>query len=503
MKSVVLFFIVLIVGLPFAAFASISIAEIMYNLKDGSDSGREWVEIFNSGSEAVDLTGWKFYEAETNHKINLFKETDTFLLPAGGYAVIADDPNKFLIDWPNFSGIVFDSSFSLSNIGETITLRNSELADVDSVAYNPEWGANEDNNSLQKINNEWKAAAPTPGAANLIPPESSQQQTQNSSSSAGTSQSSSAGSGSSFYVQPENLPHIKAYAGTDKNVTVGAAVEFRGQAFGLEDEALDNARFLWTFGDGSSKDGKNITHIYYYPGEYIIALNVSSGEYSASDYLLVKASPNQIFISEAKTGENGPADGGTSWVELENKSKEEIDISGCQLRSGNQFFIFPQATVIRPSAFLVIPSSISGIILPQEKGIIELLYSGSFKSDSFSYNGFLQNSQSFNRSANSSLISQETPGAKNSIIIAESKIIPTSANKNPTSVPAKENLEKASEKFLEQDSEKDNGNQGANIIIVGEDDGAKNNTKIYLAVVFGLIIFATAAILFIRRQRGS
>ena len=192
--------------LPVFVFASVRINEIMYDLKEGSDTGREWVEIFNSGSEVVDLTGWRFYEAETNHKINLFRETNTFLLPAGGYAIIADDPNKFLIDWSNFSGVVLDSSFSLSNTGETITLRNGELVDIDNVTYSSGWGANGDGNSLQNVNGTWVAQAPTPGAANSGSSESppSQEQSQSQSSASGDG-------GSSAYIPPEKFVFVRIF----------------------------------------------------------------------------------------------------------------------------------------------------------------------------------------------------------------------------------------------------------------------------------------------------
>ena len=124
------------------------------------------MEVFNNGNEAVDLSGWRLYEADVNHKINLIKETDNFILPANAFAVIADDAVKFLTDWSNFSGMIFNSSFSLSNTGENLILRNSELADIDNISYDSGQGANGDSNSLQKITNNWVAIKPTPGAAN-------------------------------------------------------------------------------------------------------------------------------------------------------------------------------------------------------------------------------------------------------------------------------------------------------------------------------------------------
>ncbi|MCR4281332.1 MAG: lamin tail domain-containing protein, partial [Candidatus Kaiserbacteria bacterium] len=54
---------VAVVGLlPFTASAQVVISEIMYDLETGSDSGREWVEVFNSGGSSVNLTDWKVSE---------------------------------------------------------------------------------------------------------------------------------------------------------------------------------------------------------------------------------------------------------------------------------------------------------------------------------------------------------------------------------------------------------------------------------------------------------
>ena len=39
---------------PCAAFAQVVFTEVMYDLPSGSDSGREWVEVFNAGAAPVD-----------------------------------------------------------------------------------------------------------------------------------------------------------------------------------------------------------------------------------------------------------------------------------------------------------------------------------------------------------------------------------------------------------------------------------------------------------------
>src|SRR3989344_2877924 len=147
---------------PSYIHAQVYISEIMYDLS-GADTGREWIEIFNGGSESVDLSSWKLFEANVNHSLN--NVSGGASLSAGGYTVIADDTTKFLIDWPSYSGILFESSFSLSNTGETIALKNSELTTIDEVTYDSSLGANGDGNTLNKSDGSWVNKSATPGLA--------------------------------------------------------------------------------------------------------------------------------------------------------------------------------------------------------------------------------------------------------------------------------------------------------------------------------------------------
>ncbi len=483
----------------------------MYDL-EGADSiankGREWIEIWNNSSTEVNLSGWKFNDGDTatNHGLNEPPVQGLITIPSDGYAILAVDAPTFLSDHQNYNGTIIDilGVNSLNNTGATLKLLNSEIIEIYSVTYATTTGANGDGNSLQYVNGNWVAAAPTPGATNAGVSQGSQPQSQEPQPQ--TQQSSTSTGGGSPYIPPEKLPKIKVYAGEDKRVTVGATTEFKGQAFGLEDEPLDNARFLWTFGDGASKEGKNITHFYQYPGEYIVVLNVSSGEYFASDSMLVKALPNQIFISEIKTGAD-------SWIELENKSKEEIDISGSQIKYENQIFVFPQSTRIRPSAYLIIPSSVSGMIFYPGKGVVELLYPGGFKADSFSYNGFLQDNQTFNRldaaspegsrqggTYGAGLIGLESPAAKNLISGAAIKTAVTTAPKKEESVAAgAKNTSDFSDNSGAGAGVATNTNEAA--IIISQDSGSKN--IIYLLAAFGVAVFGAIVFLFICRKRGG
>ncbi|MFH0806724.1 MAG: lamin tail domain-containing protein [Candidatus Brennerbacteria bacterium] len=175
------------------------ITEIMYNAS-GTDDGHEWIEIRNNGASSVSFDDVKFLEGGTNHRLSSMRGSAS--LTVGGYAVIADDADQFLIDFPLFSGNLFDSSFSLSNDGEALPLAFNGSSFY-SVAYASSTGAYGDGNSLQLTGAGWVAAVPTPGVANVAVTISTGGSTGDTSTSTVTSSPPTSGFGASHVVISE------------------------------------------------------------------------------------------------------------------------------------------------------------------------------------------------------------------------------------------------------------------------------------------------------------
>ena len=168
--------------LPAFVAAQVVINEIMYN-PDGSDSGREWVELYNEGSADVSIVGgtakgsWRIFDGSNHTLIDPTSGVGrgTLRIPAGGYLVVAKDPASFIGEYPNGSYAVIKSSLSLNNTAATIALIDGSGKKLDSVAYEKAAGASDDGTSLQLTSSgSWIAALPTPGAANAsaayVPP---------------------------------------------------------------------------------------------------------------------------------------------------------------------------------------------------------------------------------------------------------------------------------------------------------------------------------------------
>lgn len=312
----------------------------MYDVP-GGDSGREWVEVENAGSETVDISSWTFLENGSHHKLSLAEGAG---IAPGGYAVIADDPTKFLVDWPSYSGVLYDSSFSLSNSGEPLALLDDSGSTAASVTYDPTLGAAGDGNTLQWDSTKWIAAPATPGSAYVA--RSALQD-----SPAVAAGVATAGDTPAPSTAPSVKQQIFASAGPSRTVFVGADSAFTATAIGLAGEPLPNARYIWTFGDGGRMEGQSVSYHYNFPGTYVVVLDVASGGYSTEARVIVTALPADIsipFVSTAVT-------------EIQNNSVVELDLGGWMLASEGKTFTFPSHTIVGAHEAVMIANARAGL----------------------------------------------------------------------------------------------------------------------------------------------
>lgn len=219
------------------ASAQIVISELMYDVS-GADTGREWIEVENIGYESLDFTTWKLYENEINHAIKESKGKS--VLSSGDFAILADNAKKFLIDYPDFPGIIFESAFSLNNDGETIGLKDMSGNLVHQLSYTKSAGAAGNGASFQKIAGVWHAALPTPGFANTAAAAEKQE------------------------LKPYTI--LPEYSG---NTTVGSELLFKVKI----DGGASGGKVFWNFGDGdtlSDTFDTEVGHRYRFAGTYAV-----------------------------------------------------------------------------------------------------------------------------------------------------------------------------------------------------------------------------------------
>ncbi|GAB4257787.1 MAG: hypothetical protein Kow0027_25130 [Saprospiraceae bacterium] len=106
--------------------SDVVITEIMYN-NPGTDD-YEFIELYNRGSAAVDMTGWSFSQGVTYTFGN-------YSLDAGSYVIVAIDSAAFEAA---FNVPAFQFTGGLNNGGESIVLVDGSGAVMDSVSYDDE-----------------------------------------------------------------------------------------------------------------------------------------------------------------------------------------------------------------------------------------------------------------------------------------------------------------------------------------------------------------------------
>jgi hypothetical protein len=130
-------------------------------------SNDEWIELYNRGDAAQDLTGWSVVATDGTPAIEL-----TGTVPAGGYYLLERQDDDSVPG--ETADLVYPFGNSLGNSGEVLELRNGASAVVDTVNGSDSWAIGGDNSSKETVqrtsDNLWFTAEGTPKAENVIDP---------------------------------------------------------------------------------------------------------------------------------------------------------------------------------------------------------------------------------------------------------------------------------------------------------------------------------------------
>ena len=156
-----------------------------------------------------------------------------------------------------------------------------------------------------------------------------------------------------------------AEAGTDIVALVNQEISF--DASNSLDLDNDKLIFFWNFGDGATDTEKISNHIYLYPGQYIVSLLISDGEFSDLDIITVNIYSQSIIISEFSN----------EWIEIFNQSDQVANLTNWQLKNqkaSSSPFLFPANSLMAPNQFLVLRQEITKIELDNDSDQIQLIY---------------------------------------------------------------------------------------------------------------------------------
>ncbi len=322
-------------AVPRAAHAAIIINEVQV-----SPIGNRFIELYNTDTSAVDLTGW-YIQRKTQGSSDfgsLVSSTNfkSKTIGAGAYFLISHDQ---LVN----SDIVLGSlTLTVSN---TIQIKNTAGVVVDKIGWGDvsDCGSSTcapnpgDGQSIQRTSSgAWIVAAPTPRAVNL---NTADQAGDSSSTPTDTNDTTDTSSTTAISQTTSSVvPSISVHITANVPVTSGAGSLFSGQAFGTQGSAISNSnvRYIWNFGDGTTAEGQSVLHTFAYPGTYAVSLTAASGFSNGSSRVMVDAEPAQVsLVLESDSS-----------LAIFNRSKNDLDIGLWSLACGTSAFSIPKDTIV-------------------------------------------------------------------------------------------------------------------------------------------------------------
>ena len=345
----VLFFVCIA---PASVFADVRINEVawMGTLVSSND---EWIELYNTGSNEIDLSGWVLTAADGSPDILLDGS-----ISSGGYFLLerTDDLSA--------AGVTADMIYSgaLSNSGELLSLKNAQGSVANVVNHAEGWqgGDNILKETMQFDGSGWITASSTPGAANIASGNSEE------GSSGGTVGENNEESESSNVLYDEDGDIVNRFTLSleiDPVVVAGVPMDFDVRVF------KDGVRqykgiHSWSFGDGGfvqnqhrySRDNIVKKYTYENPGTYVAVFqyrtSIVKRDPDIEHRVYVHVTDHAVHIKDIIPWKS---------ITLENNTTHEIDLAGWSLSRLGEQYIFPPNTIMLPKSTLTVSQKLLGV----------------------------------------------------------------------------------------------------------------------------------------------
>ncbi len=350
---------------PVFAKASLVISEVAW-MGSADNANAEWIELYNNG-ENQNVDGWILNAVDGQPAILL-----SGIVPANSYVLLERTSDDTVQGIPAF--LIYTGS--LSNSGEVLELRDENSVLIDSVDGSNGWsigGNNETKETLQRSGNpaigNWITALRNPnGVANVIQNDdgggndTSTDDEQNNTSSQSSFKSKISGGGRVIYGVPDKRedefnrkPAIVVDIDSEYTFTFGTKAKFVARTYKENGEEFITKNIKWNFGDGGLGKGREVSHMFSYPGDYVVTVVAHRTgflkEIKDKKTAIVHIVPPLLKIISANS----------RYVEIKNENNKDIDLSGFVLVSGNSHFKIPEDTFILPNTTLRFSNRITKI----------------------------------------------------------------------------------------------------------------------------------------------
>ncbi len=343
-SAALIFSIFLMLSFSSTTHAAVMFSEIawMGTLENAND---EWIELYNHDGTDMNVDGWTI--------------TDGASLEIALRGII---PSRTIVllertDESTVSGITAFQIYTgaLGNDGRTLTLKRGDGTTEDRVVGGENWtsigGDNITKQTPQATMNGWVTGTPTPGAPNVAHGENTNtddnDEEEETSTSGGTIKGISASrvrSGDGVNISL-TLPQteLRLVIDAPETVYVNAPIRLTALPSGIGEHLMDSLVYTWNFGDAYISEGKEVTHAFKYPGEYVVVLR---GVYARHDTVVQKIiTVLPVAVTLSRTMQND--------IVLSNIAPHAIDLSGYVLKGGKSL-TFPLNSILLSGKSLTI-----------------------------------------------------------------------------------------------------------------------------------------------------
>ena len=363
MKCFKLFVLICVCMVPNISSASLVINEIAWQGYLG-DSNNEWIELFNGGSDTINLDGWLLEASDAVPSINL--------------SGISVGPSEFVLLERTDDSTVPEEiatkfySGAISNEGESLVLKNSNGSIVDSTDFSSGWGEMQSSSigTLSRFGNSWREGEATPKSQNisLATEETDEDQEEDIDSDEDSEEDddtdNSSKSGSS--LTQEKLKK-KVPKGTIESIThsfVGVPILFESLILDDNNSEIRKGIYAWNMGDGTvlyKTNKEDFSYMYQYPGEYVVTLSfyrytfgkdLSELDPYIYDEHIITITNYSLTLDEYKSD-------GT--IILKNIGPHTLDMSYWVIQNGDTSFMIPKYTLVRPGKTITFPGRVTGV----------------------------------------------------------------------------------------------------------------------------------------------
>lgn len=362
MKQSVTLLVTLLLFTPLFSYASVYISEVAW-MGTSADANDEWIELYNAG-ESVDLSGWTLRATDGQPDIAL-----SGILQTHSHALLERTDDTSVTSVTAYS--IYTGA--LGNSGELLELRNANGVVVDSIDGQDDWSIGGDNGTKETLQRagtppvgKWVTGAPSPQSSTYTETQNTSPETDEEEQS--ETQHTTTVGGNILYgsekeeeEQEEHLePALTLTLGAqERTVVVGVPTTFLARGYTESGREIVLGDVVWNFGDGAQEKGREVTHTFWYTGDYVVSVVGKRGNFlrdiqdEATVTVHVIDAPVQVI------------DANGTFITLKNESNEIVDISGCVLVSGDSHFTVPDRTQILGNATVRFPKKVTGVSAKQ------------------------------------------------------------------------------------------------------------------------------------------